>query len=331
MDTILQKIRGLLEVEEVKGGIDSKTLFTRIEIDLSKNDIKTWAASGTDNVEIKVSGDYIAKELYSGNQGDASFKLQSQHGRELKFNETRKAYGKFNKIYVSNRFKESGTGDTTGKIIFLVGYLIGGEVEPADSGKDSILDVDGKVINPAKEDGNLATIAGLDGIDGGGDLQKIKEELESVNTDLVAIKVLIMAGNVDIAALEVDLAAIEAVNIAIRTAVEVIDNAICGTKMLTQEQFTGVPFNKQQTSTDSMVVLHGYTKKLRDVVIKNTDATHAVDIGITQVNVAAFRANSFELKAGSSIGFTMINLNLLEILSSVEGNHAAIHLIGTEV
>lgn len=182
MDTILQKIRGLLEVEEVKGGIDSKTLFTRIEIDFSKNDIKTWEASGTDNVEIKVSGDYIAKELYGGNQGNASFKLGSQHSRELKFSETRKAYGKFNKIYVSNRFKECGTGDTTGKVVFLVGYLIGGEVEPADSGKDSILDIAGAVINPAKEDGNLATIAGLDGVDGGGDLQKVKEELELIKT-----------------------------------------------------------------------------------------------------------------------------------------------------
>ena len=317
MDAILEKIRALVSTEEKAGVVNEKTPFSRIEIDFSKNNVKEWKAAGTDNVEIKVAGDYIAKELYTGNQGNASIKLQSGQGRELKFSETRKAFGKFNKVYVSNRFKEAGAGDTTGKLVFFVGNLIGGEVEPSDSGKESLLDTGGLVINPAKEDGKLSDIAGLNGVDGGGDLQKVKEELEKVNTDL--------------AALEVDLAAIELINADMRTALQIIDDWDSANKCKTEEQFSGAPFNKQQTSTNAMVVLHGSTKKLRDIVIKNTDASNAVDIGITQADVATFRSNSFELKAGAAIGFTMIDLHLLKILSSVAGNHALIHLIGTEV
>ena len=93
-------------------------------------------------------------------------------------------------------------------------------------------------------------------------------------------------------------------------------------------EFNGAVYSKQQTSTNAQVAVGAV--KLRDVVIKNTHASNAVDLGESAVDVAAFRAASIELAAGSSIGFTCVNLTSLYILSSVAGSHGTISLIGVE-
>ena len=315
------------------------------------------------DIPIHVDGDFLAKIRYDGSATGAYFKFGNKRSSPIYISEFKQRHtplSKFTQILLTNVSAQDGK-----HFIFNVGDGIVGDIEPSTGRKSGITDSAGDDINPATAEG-LTALEGQGAVDGGGDLQKVKEELVKANTDLAAletlitagnvdldaievdlaalevlgiagnadlaaIETLITAGNVDLAALEVDLAALEVLGISINTAVELIDNAISGTKMQTEEQFSGTPYNKQQTSTDGMVVLYGSTKKLRDVVIKNTDAANAVDIGITQANVATFRANSFEVKAGAAIGFTMIDLNLLKILSSVAGNHATIHLIGTEI
>ena len=56
-------------------------------------------------------------------------------------------------------------------------------------------------------------------------------DLAALEVDLAAIEVLITAGNVDLAAIEVLLGTIDADTGSIKTAVEIIDNAISGTEM----------------------------------------------------------------------------------------------------
>ena len=97
----------------------------------------------------------------------------------------------------------------------------------------------------------------------------------------------------------------------------------------TAVEFGGNIYSKQQTSTNALVAVG--VVKLRDVVIKNADAANAIDLGETQVDVATFRAQSIELAAGGSIGFTQVDLATLFVLSSVAGSHATIQVIGTEI
>ena len=97
----------------------------------------------------------------------------------------------------------------------------------------------------------------------------------------------------------------------------------------TATEFSGAVYSKQQTSTNALVAV-GATK-LRDVIIKNTDAANAVDLGETAVDVATFRSASMELAAGANMGFTQVDLATLFILSSVAGNHAKISVIGVEI
>jgi hypothetical protein len=83
-----------------------------------------------------------------------------------------------------------------------------------------------------------------------------------------------------------------------------------------------------KTSTNAVQKFEATTKKLRDVVIRNTDAANAVDIGLYNATPATFRAASFELAAASSIGFKEVDLTLLGLISSADGSHAVIHVLG---
>ena len=93
-------------------------------------------------------------------------------------------------------------------------------------------------------------------------------------------------------------------------------------------QWTGTPYSTPKTSTNAVVKFEAATKKLRDVVIRNTHASYEVDIGVYNATPATFRAASFELGAGSSIGFKEIDLNLLAVISSTDGEHAILHVLG---
>lgn len=97
----------------------------------------------------------------------------------------------------------------------------------------------------------------------------------------------------------------------------------------TAVEFGGNVYSKQQTSTNALVALGAV--KLRDVVIRNDDATNAVDIGETAVDVATFRGASLELAAKASLGFTQVDLATLFVLSSVAGSHALLQIIGVEI
>ena len=97
----------------------------------------------------------------------------------------------------------------------------------------------------------------------------------------------------------------------------------------TATEFSGAVYSKQQTSTNALVAV-GATK-LRDVIIKNTDAANAIDLGESAVDATAFRAASMELAAGEATGFTQVDLATLFILSSIAGSHAKISVMGVEI
>jgi len=115
------------------------------------------------------------------------------------------------------------------------------------------------------------------------------------------------------------------------TALQIIDDWDSANKCKVEEQFGGVVYSTPKTSTNAVAKFEAAAKLLRDVVIKNTDAANAVDIGLYHATPANFRAASFELGAGASIGFTMVDMNSLAVISSVDDNHAVIHVIGTAV
>ena len=72
------------------------------------------------------------------------------------------------------------------------------------------------------------------------------------------------------------------------------------------------------------------TKKIRDLVIKNTHATHGIVIGENQADVATFRSTNFVLAAGSSIGFTQVDLNTLYYCTETNTEEPTVRLIGVE-
>jgi hypothetical protein len=99
-------------------------------------------------------------------------------------------------------------------------------------------------------------------------------------------------------------------------------------KLVVALEWTGTPYSTPKTSTNAVQKFEATTKKLRDVVIRNTDAANAVDIGLYNATPATFRAASFELAAASSIGFKEVDLTQLGLISSVDGSHAIVHVLG---
>jgi hypothetical protein len=96
-------------------------------------------------------------------------------------------------------------------------------------------------------------------------------------------------------------------------------------------RFNGTPYSTPITSTNAVQRFNGTTpKKIADIVIRNIDAANPVDIGLYNATVATLRAASFELTAGSSIGFTKVDLYQLGIVSSTDGNHATVQVMGVE-
>lgn len=96
-------------------------------------------------------------------------------------------------------------------------------------------------------------------------------------------------------------------------------------------RFNGKPYSTPKTSTNACQRFNGTNpKKIADIIIRNTDAANAVDIGLYNATPATLRAASFELGALASIGFTQVDLYQLGIVSSVDGSHAVVQVIGVE-
>ena len=170
---ILERL--LAEIRVGKATVEGvKDRYTRVEIDFAKSDFCAWEAGGKDDFMLPVQGDYIAKASYSGNQGNASMKLNHRHNKELKFSETRKLYSSFNKLYISNRFGKSGVGDTTGKLVLLIGGALSGEIEPAGGGESGLLNIAGANINPATKESVEAVEADVEAVKTGVDVLKTR-------------------------------------------------------------------------------------------------------------------------------------------------------------
>jgi hypothetical protein len=99
-------------------------------------------------------------------------------------------------------------------------------------------------------------------------------------------------------------------------------------KLVVALEWSGTPYSTPITSTNAVQRFEAATKKLRDVIIRNTDAANPVDIGVYHATPATFRGASFELAAASSVGFREIDMNKLGIISSADGNHAIVHVLG---
>jgi hypothetical protein len=234
--------------------------YARIVIDLG---------TAREEVKINISGDYMGVAKFTGTASTTYFRLNHRNAREIYPSEIAKIYATYKHIYLSNA-AEAGK-----ELVLYVGGAMSGEIQ-VNTGKVGLKDSSGGDIDPATEDGNLATCA---------------SELATVNTELTAQGV------------EQD-------------------------KLVTALEWSGTPYSTPKTSTNVVQKFEAGSKKLRDVIIRNTDATNAVDIGLYNATPATFRAASFEVAAASSVGFREVDLTLLGVLSSVAGNHAIVHVLG---
>ena len=230
--------------------------YARIVIDLGD------AENVGTNLPFTFSGDQLAKIKYDGSATGTYFRLNNKHAQQIYAAEFRRTNIPFTKIYLTNPTAQAGK-----TFSFYVGSGIFAAVQPSTGSKVGLVNSDGADINPAQgyaeDEIHVSTDKGVlalavrktapvnlsdavndyeplqinEGnlwvrtkIDGGGELQIIKEELEkivldqaaievllgtidadtgNIAVDQAAIEVLITAGNADLAALEVDLAAIE--------------------------------------------------------------------------------------------------------------------------
>ena len=140
----------------------------------------------------------------------------------------------------------------------------------------------------------------------------------------------------DLGAIETVLGTIDADTGATKTAIESLDtNAFDSAVDTIQIGFSGNVFNMVITAAmvtdDAKHAFAASEKKLKDVVIKNTHATAHIVIGENQADVTTFRSTCFVLKAGSTIGFTMVDLATLYYCTEADAEEPTIRLIGVEV
>lgn len=153
------------------------------------------------------------------------------------------------------------------------------------------------------------------------------------NINLLKIKNKVVdtqAGNTSTGTQRITIASDDINLLAIKTALEKIDDWDDSDKCKTYESFSGTPYSTPITSSNAVQRFNATNPKLlRDVVLRNTDTANAVDIGLYNATVATFRGASFELAAGATVGFTLVDLYQLGTVSSIDGSHAIIHVIGT--
>ena len=86
--------------------------------------------------------------------------------------------------------------------------------------------------------------------------------------------------------------------------------------------WTGIPYQKSMTTSDSQGVFEASTKKLRSVVIHNTHGSYAALVGLT--------TPIFTIGAGESLALDNVDMHLLYVKTKSGTNHATLELIGTE-
>lgn len=86
--------------------------------------------------------------------------------------------------------------------------------------------------------------------------------------------------------------------------------------------WTGTPYQKSMTTSNSQGVFEASTKKLRSVVIHNTHGSYDALIGLT--------TPVFTVAAGESLALDNVDMHLLYVKTKSGTNHATLELIGTE-
>ena len=129
--------------------------------------------------------------------------------------------------------------------------------------------------------------------------------------------------------------ATDEISVDIKTAVESLDtNAFDAATDTVKQGFGGNVFNMPVTvamvTDDAKHAFAATTKKLRDVLIKNTHATDSLMIGENQADVATIRSENFELAAGEAIGFVMVDISTLYYCTKVNAEEPTARLIGVE-
>lgn len=122
---------------------------------------------------------------------------------------------------------------------------------------------------------------------------------------------------------------------AIKTAIEILDNFISGTKGLVTEdnsaaikaavEFSGAFYSKNFTAPNaaSEAPIEAAAKKLKDVVINNTHATYEAELRKAS-------GDWVEIKPGRSTGFTLIDLNTVYVKAQTDGENPVLDVWGVE-
>lgn len=115
------------------------------------------------NEEIQIHGDYLAKISYDGSATTTYFKIDQRHAAKIYAKEFKVLKRRYARIFLTNTAQVGKT------LVLQINELAVSEIEPdLDTGKLS-------EIEDAVE-----ALEVLQGVDGAGDLQKVKEELEKV-------------------------------------------------------------------------------------------------------------------------------------------------------
>jgi len=156
------------------------------------------------NVELLIHGDYLAKISYDGTATGCYFRLDHRHAAKVYAKEFKALRRRYARIYVTNTAQ-------AGKVLVLqINELSVSEIEPDAKSRDSenLISMDDNLALIETDTGLIKTntdamtpdienirvytngMYGRQGVDGGGDLQKVKEELEKIVTDIAALEVL---------------------------------------------------------------------------------------------------------------------------------------------
>jgi hypothetical protein len=160
--------------------------YGRLSIDLS---------TARTNEEIQIHGDYLAKIKYDGTATGCYFTIDHRHAAKIYAKEFKSLQRRYARLFLTNTAQ-------AGKVLVM-----------------QINETDVSVIIPELDTGKLSeievaveAIQALQEIDGAGDLQKVKEELETINAQM-------LTDNAVLDALLLDTADIE-------TAIEILDDIV---------------------------------------------------------------------------------------------------------
>jgi hypothetical protein len=113
--------------------------YTRIDIDFSDAEY-----SGCTMKKLGVFGDYLAKAVYTGNNGTAKIRLGHRHAPAIHVTEFKKTYAVYDTIYLT-------TTDTSGHLILYIGRAFSGEIDPSGQDSSKILNTAGAEIDVVQD------------------------------------------------------------------------------------------------------------------------------------------------------------------------------------